>query len=300
VSGPGRQRAVSELLRDDVVLLSGACGPELLRRGVPTPLPLWSTVALVDNPDRVRDVHRDYATAGARILTANTFRTNRAAFAAAGLEDRSRELTALAVRLARRAVGDLGVDAHVRRPLLIAGSMAPVRDCYRPDLVPDDTTLRLEHGLRVRDLVAARADLALCETMNSVREAVAALGACRAGALPAMVSFVCAPGARLLSGEPLADAVRAVLPFGPTAILVNCCELDVAGEALHALLAATSLPVGVYANGAGRPDDTQGWAFGGGVTKDEYVAAARGWIAAGARLVGGCCGTSPDWVAALR
>src|SRR5687767_971827 len=165
------RRAFADLLADGVVLLGGACGTELLRRGVPTPLPLWSTAALDTHPDVVREIHADHVRAGARLVTANTFRTDKRTLGKAGQAARARELTKKAVLLAREGVG----RAEPRRPVFVAGSIAPLEDCYRPDLVPDATSLRVEHAVKVGNLVAAGAPLALVETMNTVREAVAAL-----------------------------------------------------------------------------------------------------------------------------
>lgn len=282
------------------VLLSGACGTELERRGAPTPLPLWSAQALIDRPDLVRDVHRDYVRAGATVVTADTFRTDRRTLAKAGVSIRARELVARAVALAREGVALARPD----REVVVAGSVAPLEDCFRPDLVPSDADLRTEHGLRVGDLVAAKADLAMVETMNTIREAVAALGACRAGRLPAAVSFTCREGARLLSGESIEEAVSAVRPLGPIAILVNCCAVPTATQALLALVAATrgAVPVGAYANGLGRPDDALGWRFEDrhGADRAAYVEAATRWLDAGATWIGGCCGTTPEYVADLR
>lgn len=281
------------------VLLSGACGTELERRGAPTPLPLWSAAALLHAPRLVREVHRDHVRAGAAVVTANTFRTDRRTLARAGVHLRARDLVRTAVLLAREGIAE-AAPAH---RVVVAGSIAPLEDCFRPDLVPGDAELRAEHGARVGDLVAAGADMALVETMNTVREAVAALGACRAGRLPAAVSFTCAPGARLLSGETVADAVAAVRGLGPLAILVNCCALDVAGDALRAIVAAAgAIPAGAYANGLGRPDDVAGWRFepGHGADRAAYRRAAAGWLDAGARWIGGCCGTTPEYVADLR
>jgi S-methylmethionine-dependent homocysteine/selenocysteine methylase len=280
------------------VLLSGACGTELERRGAKTPLPLWSARALLDAPDLVREVHRDYARAGATVVTANTFRTDRRTLAKASVSIRARDLVRTAVRLAREGVA-AAAPAH---EVLVAGSIAPLEDCFRPDLTPSDADLRTEHGMRAGDLVAAGADLALVETMNTVREAVAALGACRAARLPAAVSFTCAPGARLLSGESLADAVAAVRPLGPVAVLVNCCALATATEAVRELVRVVhDLPIGVYANGLGRPDDERGWRFevGHGADVAAYVAEAARWLDLGARWIGGCCGTTPAYVEAL-
>src|SRR5262245_598249 len=224
-----------------LVLLSGACGTEILRRGVPTPLPLWSAHALIEAPDVVRAIHRDHARAGSDVVTANTFRADRRTLGKAGLRDRTRDLVRLAVRLAREGAA----EGAPGREVLVAGSVAPLEDCYRPDLVPPEATLRAEHGARVGDLVAAGADLALVETMNATREAVAALGACRAAGLPAAVSFVLREPTRLVSGDALDDAVRAVVALDPLAVMVNCCAPDVATAALAVVReAAPGVPCG--------------------------------------------------------
>ena len=291
------RRAVEHLLSLETVVLCGACGTELSRRGVATPLPLWSAAALIEAPDVVREIHRDHVLAGADLVTANTFRADRRTLGRAGVTLGSRDLVKTAVRLAREGVA----LAAVERSIAVAGSVAPLEDCYRPDLVPPDPTLRAEHGARVGDLIAAGADLVLVETMNTIREAVAAMGACRAGNIPGAVSFVCGPGARLLSGEAVADAVAAVLPLRPIAVLVNCCALPAAGEALRALLAAAgSVPTGIYANGLGRPDDAAGWVFDDvGADAAAYAGEAVRWRAMGARWIGGCCGTTPEHVRAV-
>jgi S-methylmethionine-dependent homocysteine/selenocysteine methylase len=292
--------ALEAVLAERVVLLSGACGTELERRGAATPLPLWSAAALRDAPDLVREVHEDHVRAGARVVTANTFRTDRRTLGRAGLAGEARAWTKRAVALAREAVA----RARPPRPVAVAGSVAPLEDCYRPDLVPGDATLRAEHGVRVGDLVSAGVDLALVETMNTAREAVAALGACRAAGLPAAVSFVCGPGARLLSGEPVAEAVAAVLASGPAplALLVNCCAPAVATEALAAVRAAArDVRRGTYANGPGSADPERGWRSvpAPGTDVVEFLSEARRALALGATFLGGCCGTTPEHVAAL-
>jgi S-methylmethionine-dependent homocysteine/selenocysteine methylase len=199
------------------------------------------------------------------------------------------------VLLAREGVG----RAEPRQPVFIAGSIAPLEDCYRPGLVPDATSLRVEHAVKVGNLVAAGAPLALVETMNTVREAVTALEACNAGNLPALVSFVCGEDARLLSGETLAEAAQAVRTLGPLAILVNCCPPATAEKAVRLLLDATDLPVGAYPNGGGRPDSSQGWSWKGGVGRWRWLRGMDRVLAAGARLVGGCCGTTATHIAGL-
>lgn len=293
--------AFRDLLSEGVLLLGGAVGTEIGRRGVPTPLPLWGTGALLTHPDVVREIHADHVRAGARVVTANTFRTDRYALAKVGQAARARELTRLAVTLAREGVG----RAAPPRPVLVAASLSPLEDCYRPDLVPDATTLRVEHAVKVGNLVAAGAALAMVETMNTVREAVSALEACRAGNLPACVSFVCRPDGRLLSGEDLREAAQAVEPLTPLALLVNCCPPTTCERALRLLAGATDLPLGAYPNGGGEPDPGHGWshvrsplrAF---VGRWRWVRSMERVLEAGAQLVGGCCGTTPAHLAGLR
>ncbi len=151
-----------------VLILDGATGTELDRRGVDTSLPLWSARALIVAPEIVRQVHHDYLAAGADIITTNTFRTHRRTLTRAGVGARTRELTQLAVTLAREAI------AHSGRTAYIAGSMSPLEDCYSPALVPSADELRAEHLEMARDLAEAGCDLLLVETMNSIREAVIA------------------------------------------------------------------------------------------------------------------------------
>ena len=284
----------AELARGPL-LLDGALGTELLRRGVPTPMPLWATQALIDEPEAVAQVHADYVQAGARILTANTFRTDRMTLAKVGLSKRTRELNKRAVELARHAIAAVGPS----EPTFVAGSVAPLADCYEPDAVPDDQTLKSEHGIRVGHLIAAKASFVLVETMNTIREAQAALGACNAGLIPAMVSFVCGADGHLLSGESIRDAAEAVEAYDPMAILINCCHPRDATRTLEALLAATTRPTGVYANGRGQPDPVQGWRFKGGVRRGGYVREAKVWLSMGAKIIGGCCGTDPKTIRKL-
>lgn len=233
-------------------LLDGALGTELTRRGVDTRLPLWSARALMDAPEVVRRIHADYAEAGAEVLTANTFRTNTRALARAGLPDQVAALTRVAVGLARA-----GAAGRAR----VAGSIAPVEDCYSPDLVPDDASLAREHGELANALAGAGCDLILVETMNTVREAaIAAAAAARTG-LPLWVSWTLGPDDRLLSGETLAEAVRAIRPLGPEAVMVNCIPVAQVSSALRALRAAVGddvIRIGAYAN-VGHVDDEVGW-----------------------------------------
>lgn len=274
------------LARPEGLLLDGATGSELEARGVRANLPLWSSWALLEAPETLREIHADYLGAGAEALTAATFRTHARSLAGAGLENRAEELTALAVRLAREAVLRTG------RAAFVLGSAAPLEDCYAPERVPDADALAREHAAHARHLRAAGVDAVLVETINTLREGVAAVRAARDAGLTTLVSFLCGADARLLSDEPLDEALAAVAPFEPTAVGVNCLAPHLVAPCLGPLL-ASGRPVLVYANvlGAGaRPEHA---------SPAGYAAEALRWVAAGVRGVGGCCGTTPAHIRAL-
>jgi S-methylmethionine-dependent homocysteine/selenocysteine methylase len=275
-------------------------GSDLDRRGLPTRLPLWSAVGLLERPDLVRQIHLENLLAGADIITTDTFRTTARTLRKAGLDPaRAPELDALAVRLAVEA------RAEAARPeALIAGSIAPLEDCYLPTFETPPEVALAEHRAQAGSLAAAGVDLIMIETMPTVAEAEIALRAAVETGRPASAGFVCAApdrgnSVRLLSGETLTDAVARVSPLAPAAIFVNCAAPPVITAALRELRELTTLPIGAYAN-VGHVDDERGWSPNGGITGERYAEHAAEWIALGARVVGGCCGTHPEHTAALR
>ncbi len=293
------------------MLLDGATGTELQRRGVDTSLPLWSARALLEAPAVLRAIHADYVTAGADILTTNTFRTHRRTLTRAGLGERTRELTQFAVRLAREAA------QQADRKVFVAGSLSPLEDCYSPQLVPPDGELWIEHAEMAHDLAQAGCDLLLIETMNTIREAVIAARCAATTGLPVCVSFVAGLNGlppdqitqigsdeslaplTLLSGESISEAVQAVQPLRPAVILLNCVPLAYIDRAFDELRAAYHGPIGLYAN-VGYADDRVGWALTDDVRPAAYAQRARSWLQRGATIIGGCCGTTPEHIAALK
>jgi len=277
-------------LRAGRLVLDGATGTELERRGVSSELPLWSAGALLTAPEVVEAVHRDYVVAGAQIIVANTFRTNPRTLRAAGCFDRGQELNRLAVELARRAAGD--------RDVFVAASVAPVEDCYCPERVPSDAELWHEHRQMVTWLAEAAPDFVWIETMNTRREArIAAAAAAEAG-LPFVASFVVSECGDLLSGEPLEQAVAAVGEFRPVAVGLNCIPPRGLSALLPRLRRATDLPLIAYAHIANAVP-IRGWSYAEDADPAEYAEYARSWVAAGATVVGGCCGTTPAHIRAV-
>jgi S-methylmethionine-dependent homocysteine/selenocysteine methylase len=294
-----------------VLLLDGATGTELQRRGVNTTLPLWSARALIEAPEVLSAIHADYIAAGADIITTNTFRTQRRTLTRAGQGERTRELTQLAVQIAQEAA------RQVDRKVFVAGSISPLEDCYAPQLVPPDGELRIEHAEMARDLAQAGCDVLLVETMNTIREAVIAAQCAATTGLPVCVSFVVGPqglppdrtslargsepsqGLSLLSGELMASAVAALRSISPAVIMINCVPLAYIDRAFGELRAAHHGPIGLYAN-VGHADDEIGWTLTDDVQPVAYAQHARQWIRQGAAIIGGCCGTSPEHIAAMK
>lgn len=281
------------MVRPTIQILDGPMGTELDRRGVPTPLPLWSAGANESAGEIVRAIHRDYARAGATLHTTNTFRTKRRT-----VGPRWRELASAAVAHARAGAG-------VAQRVL--GSIAPLEDCYRPDLSPadrDPEACREEHRELARHLADAGVDVLLVETFPHVREALLAVEVALATGRPTWLALTPGPEGTLLTPEALARGASEAARLGASALLVNCVASEraqpfvdaLANEALRA-----GVPFGVYAN-AGHVDDAVGWrALDEDPRRaaDRYAATARGWIASGATILGSCCGTGVPHIEAL-
>ena len=267
----------------DLVLLDGPMGTELTARGVTTELPAWSAAALDEAPEVVAEIHRDYVDAGATVHTANTFRTQPGI-----VPDRWAVLARRAVRLARAVV-----PAGQR----VAGSIAPIADCYRPDRSPGEAA-RGAHRALCRVLADAGADLLLCETFPSVPEAWVAVEEAVATGLPTWLSLTAGPSADLLAPDAVRRGAEGAVARGASAVLINCVPAVDTLRFVEAI-ADLGVPFGAYAN-AGSPDARIGWAASAEPGAEAYAELAEGWVAAGATLIGGCCGTGPAHLRALR
>jgi S-methylmethionine-dependent homocysteine/selenocysteine methylase len=286
---PAEMRAWLERPR----VLDGAIGSELIQRGVAGASVLWGVGALIDAPDRVLELHREYAAAGAEALTASTFRVAPYSLREVGLADRTAELASAAVALARQGA------AQGRRGAIVLAAQTTLEDCYRANLVPDDETLAREHRATASALAAAGADAIMVETINTAREARAAARAASETGLAVLVSFSCISNGRLLSGEDVGFAAQAVAGIeGVVAIGVNCTAIRQVMPALVRIAESTELPLVAYGNNAWYAEDSA-WLAATEVTPARYGCAAIAWAAAGARLIGGCCGTTPAHIEAV-
>lgn len=275
------------------VLLDGGVGTELKRRGVATPAPLWSAAATETAPDTLRAIHAEFVTAAADVIFANTFRVNAGILARINRDSDGPRLTQTAVAIAREA-------AQPDREILIAASLGPVADCYRPAETPNDESLREAHNKTAAWLATAKPDLVWLETMSTTREARIAAAAVHANGLPLAVSFILNEAGELLGGDPLADAVAAIREFAPVAIGLNCMPPTGITRHLPALSDIVgSVPIAAYAHVDNRTP-LPGWSFAENAEPTEYAAFAANWRRLGATIIGGCCGTTPAHIAVLR
>lgn len=279
-------------MNSKLLLLDGATGTELTRRGIDTGLPLWSANALTTDAgiNVLRQIHLDYLKAGADVITTNTFRTHRRVLAGKGFS--AHELTLRAVATAREAATELG------KPAIVAGSLSSLEDCYRPDLVPPAAECLDEHSERIDHLVEGGVDLLIIETMNSIREAVIAAKIATSTGLPTWVAFVCDEKGRILSGESLTHAAELLMPLGVKALGVNCMPAHTIVQPLTELrsICGDNFPLMAYGN-IGYADDDQGWINTDSTAPEGYSKQAQSWPA---QIIGACCGSTPEHISRLR
>jgi homocysteine S-methyltransferase len=287
----------------EVQILDGGMGRELQRIGAPFRQPEWSALALLEGPEFVVQAHRSFIDAGAEVITTNSYAVVPFHLGEERFAGRGRELAALAGKLARQAA-----EGHSVR---VAGSLPPALGSYRPDLFTHDRSVAI-HKTLIAGL-SPHVDFWLAETQSSIAEIEAAAEALQGEDKPLWISFTLAddpdetlPEPALRSGEPVADAVRVAERLGAEAVLFNCSQPEVMASALAVARqsATRALRLGVYAN-AFPPQRKTAAAneeldeLRPEVTETAYVEWARQWVAAGASIVGGCCGIGPNHIAGL-
>jgi len=279
-----------------VVIGDGGLATELEARGHDLSDPLWSARLLADAPQEIAAVHAAYFRAGAAVVTTASYQASFEGFAARGIaRDDAAGLLCRSVELARAARD--GADAP---GLVVAASVGPYGAAladgseYRGRYGLSVAALARWHRPRLEVLADAGADVLALETVPDVDEAEALVALVRSVGVPAWLSYT-VEGTRTRAGQPLADAfaVAAGVPE-IVAVGVNCCAPDDVLPAI-ALAAGAGKPIIVYPNSGERWDAGE-WT---GPRRFSAELAAQ-WVAAGARIVGGCCRVGPADIAALR
>ena len=301
------------LANGEVVILDGGVSTELERRGVPIDPVAWFGRANFEHADVVQALHEDYIRAGAQVIMTNTHSTSRAALKPAGLGDKVAEANRLAVAAALRAR-----DAAATGPVAVAGSISS----FVPAVMGSDdhTDLRNVRTFREQAMLLADsgADLIALEMMDSTCYGFEALEAANDTELPVWLGMsplrfpsgglgmfaadtpCIAPTAESGDGESFEKLVESYAKsrLSIAAVILMHVKLDVISDALAIVLSYfPGLPLGIYADvGEWKAPN---WVFDEDVSPSAYLKEALGWAEVGVQLIGGCCGTSPDYIRAL-
>ncbi|MGY5033027.1 homocysteine S-methyltransferase [Streptomyces sp. 900116325] len=290
-------RPLAAALAESTVLLDGGLSNQLEAQGCDLSDELWSARLLLDEDRQIEAAHRAYVRAGAQVLITSGYQATFEGFARRGIgRDRAAELFARSVELARRAGGATDREIWVAASVGPYGAMLADGSEYRGRYGLSVRELERFHRPRIEALAAAGPDVLALETVPDVDEAEALLGAVEGCGLPVWLSYS-VTGDRTRAGQPLDTAFALAAGYERVvAVGVNCCDPADAGRAVETAAEVTGKPVVVYPN-SGERWDAEGRAWTGGATFDP--GRVRGWQAAGARLVGGCCRVGPGPIAEL-
>ena len=280
----------------NIELLDGAMGSEFIKRGINLPNHIWSAHLNLEASEVIYKIHKEYINAGADYITTNTFRTTPRAYSKIGLPlkeaKRSAELSLKsAIKIAKNA-------ANTNTKIL--GSIAPLEDCYRPDLFPGNETAKKEFAELGKWFNEENIDIFLLETMNNLEETITAIDAIKDFNIPLWVSFVLKDSNHILSGELLSETLKTLKNIDCVKhILLNCNPLPKTKDALKIMSNNCSSPWGIYPNlGIGEPSPD------GNIeniySDKEFLEIIEASIKLGATIVGGCCGSSPKHINLLK
>lgn len=277
----------------------GALGSLLEERGFELSRMLWSATMLIEDPQAIADVHRDYVAAGARVLTSASYQTSRHGFGAEGRPAAEADAQMLAaLRLAQGAAAQASDQVWVAASIGPYGAVLGGGQEYVGDYGLSRTALADFHRERLTVLASGEPDVFACETIPDLLEVEALVEALAdVPHIPAWITMSCRDGISTCAGQPIADLVDVVRDNTQVvAIGVNCTKPEYVTSLLERL--AGDLPLVVYPN-AGRVWDGQHRVWLGDGDATLPTAAVREWVSLGARLVGGCCGLGPAAIAAL-
>ncbi len=300
------------------IILDGGMGRELERIGAPFVQPQWSAQALIEAPHFVSQVHRSFIEAGADVITTNTYALVPFHIGEKCFNEQGAQLIKLAATLARECVSHVAEgtgNQATKKSTLVAGCIPPVLGSYRADLFIEQQAKPLLEVLIANQQVDV--DFWLAETISSIAEAAMIKARTASTDKTTWMAFTitddlnCQPTLR--SGESVYAAVSAIAGQNVCAILFNCSCVEVMQAALMAAKQALadkdmteSVQLGVYANNFSpiglfhEANDNSGVsALRTDVPPEKYSEHAVSWLNAGASIIGGCCGVSPEHIKQL-
>lgn len=277
----------------ECILIDGATGTEIERRGVPQLDNAWNGGGALSHPQILREVHEDYLQIGAEIIISNNFATHYYALRDAGETERFEDYNRRGVELAIEAR-----DRTKKPNALVAGGISYWSWAGNHPSLAD---LKAATERQVEIIADAGAELFLLEMMIDIDKMLILLDAAQATGLPVWVGFTCAPDAegvvRLRNGEPLHDALAALEGRQVDVVNIMHSEVEHIDTCLEALQSHWSGAVGVYAHSS--KSVNHHWIFDNTISPADYCSAAQGWIDRGVSVIGGCCGIEPRHIEKL-
>ena len=282
----------------EVVLIDGATGTELQRRGVPMNEIVWSGAAVLSHPDVVRETHEDYIRAGASVIITNTFGSTRQMLEPAGFGDQVETVHREAVALAKQARDNVGNEE-----VAIAGSISTEPPKFDRDafMSPDKEMAAYREAVGL--LADAGVDMIALEMINETEHATRAIEAALETGLPVWLGMGCKKrdDGKIVSFDhndlEFSALLDTLLPMGPGVVNIMHSEIGAIPEAIDLLRARWSGPIGVYPESGYFTQPH--WNFVDVIAPADLVTEAKCWVENGVRLVGGCCGTGPEHIEAL-
>ena len=283
----------------EVIVLDGAMGTELEKRGVPMDDAAWSAAALATHADTVREVHEDYIRAGADLIITNTFAAARHVLEPAGMGEQFRELNIRAVTLAKEAR-----ENAAERAVFIAGSISTFTARYDYSYEPRAETARANYREQAEVLAESGVDVIALEMMRDVEQTTYAMEAAASIGLPVWVGFSCKKtideGTVVLwDGEhTLVEALEKLHPLGASLVSIMHTLTEDTPAALREVSKCWSGPVGAYPHSG--EFIMPNWQFLDVLIPADFATQALGWLEMGVQLIGGCCGIGPEHIRLLK
>ena len=274
------------------ILIDGATGTEVERRGVPPVNHAWNGGGALTHPDILRQIHEDYIELGAEIIISNTFATARHVLQDAGWEEQFDLLNRKGVTLAIEA------RENKNKPdILVAGGISHWSWTTNPSL----EALRINIEDQAAIMADAGADFIMLEMMVNIERTLILIEAAQKTGLPVWVGFSCKVKednvVRLLKGEPLADAIAAIQDKTIPLVSIMHTQVEYVDAALAILKQNWPGPKGVYAHSGQHIGD--GWVYDDVISPEEYASNCARWLEEGVQLIGGCCGVGSKHIAEL-
>jgi len=281
----------SELLsKNNVIISDGATGTNLIQRGLEQGI--TAEIWVIEKPEKIKKLHLDFIEAGAEIILTSTFGASEFRLEQSGLKDMYEQVNHTAVALAKEATNNTEV--------LVAGSIGPLGEMLKPFGPLDIREAECYYARQAAILCTAGVDIVVIETQFDLIEAKAAINGVKSSCDQALVcSFSFDRGVKTMMGVSPSSFAKEMEGLGISAIGINCGKsLDDNFKALNELSKATDLPIWFKPN-AGLPYLDKSGKPKYDITPEQMANNIPAWIDARARIIGGCCGTTPEHLKAI-